>query len=68
MLPEVVSKLKRDQAHAILVVPNWERLIWHKKAMEMALADWVIPKRTRLFELPGRTEPLKGILWEARAK
>ena len=67
LLPAVVRKLRQDQAHAILVVPNWERLKWQQQAMKMALADWVLPKGTRLFDLPGRTEPLRGILWEARA-
>ena len=35
--------------------------------MRLSLCDWVFPKGTKLFDLPGRSEPLRGILWGARA-
>ena len=63
-LNEVVEKIAQDGAHAVLVVPDWARRTWHKKAMGMRVADIRFPKYTKLFELDGA--PLKGTLWATR--
>lgn len=60
-LGQVVEKLARDESHAVLVVPDWARSKWYKRAMKMSVAELVFPKGTKFFELRG--EPLKGTLW-----
>ena len=64
-LPEVVDKIKSDQAHGVLVVPNWRQRRWYKRAESIRLADLWFPTGTKVFELKGKA--CKGTLWPTRA-
>ena len=64
-LPEVVAKLKEDQAHSVLVVPNWQGRKWYQQAWQLRLTDLWFPTGTKIFELNGK--PCKGTLWPTRA-
>ena len=50
---EVVRKIARDGAHAVLVVPDWPRRTWHKEAMRMAMVSLRYPVGNHIFEMPG---------------
>ena len=50
---EVVQKIAEDGAHAVLVVPDWPRRTWHKKAMRMAMVSLRYPVGNHIFEMPG---------------
>ena len=66
-LMEVVRKIRADNAHGLLVMPDWAYRRWHKQAMLLSRGALVFPKGTKLFELPGRPNSLKGTLWPTRA-
>ena len=57
LLPQVIAKIREDQAHGILVAPEWKLSRWHKEAMRMSLGDWLFPKGTKLFDHPERSKP-----------
>ena len=44
VFPQVLEKSKKDQAHAILVVPGWRRREFFHRAREMALYSVVFPE------------------------
>ena len=60
----MVEKIKRDGAHAILVMPEWPRRRWHKATRPLSRADLLFPKGTKFFELQERV--MKGTLWATR--
>ena len=64
MLYKIAAKIVEDQAHAILVMPDWRYRVWHKQLMGLSMGDLIFPKGTKMFELNGT--PCKGTLWETR--
>ncbi len=42
-LGEVVDKVRRDEAHCIMVVPDWGWAQWHKQLMLMTQRSLIIP-------------------------
>ena len=52
-LGEVVGKLKEDGAHGILVLPDWKRRVWHKRAWALKLADLRFPTGTNISNWAG---------------
>ena len=53
MMDRVVDKLRDDNAHAILVMPDWPYMKWHKPAMDMAVGSLIFSKGSRVFQLNG---------------
>jgi len=56
-LAEAVEKVARDQAHAVLVSPEWTKRKWHKEARAMEVRHLMWPRGTKVFEMPGHTLP-----------
>ena len=54
MMEHVVQKLRCDHAHAIVVVPCWPTEGWYSALLEMQVWQWILPKRSRAFELRGK--------------
>ena len=51
---EVIPKIKRDKAHAVLILPQWRSRPWYPAAKEMQVRVVYIPKGTYLFQLHGK--------------
>jgi len=64
MISKVLTKVREDQAHAVIAVPDWPRRRWHRKLLDMRIADLLIFKNTKLFTLNG--EKCGGTLWDTR--
>ena len=52
-LDEVLAKIIRDEAHALLVMPQWELRSWYKLASKLTLEELFFPKYTKVFSLDG---------------
>ena len=65
VFPQVLDKIQKDQAHAILVVPGWRRRKFFHRAREMALDSVVFPRNTLLFEREGKGA--RGTHWDTYA-
>ena len=65
MLQKVADKIKQDQAHGILVFPDWPARKWYKDFMAYKRAELFFPIGTKLFELEGKT--CKGTKWPTKA-
>ncbi len=63
-MSEVVDRIRTEEMHGMVVVPDWEWSRWHKRLMQMTQRSLVIPKGTRFFELPDRD--VRGVLWDVR--
>ena len=51
---DVIEKIKKDRAHAVLILPQWPVRPWSKVAKAMQVRMVFIPKRTYLFQLRGK--------------
>jgi len=57
----VLDKIKKDEAHVILILPHWRRRKFFRRALEMAVDTLQFPKETHFFEMEGKR--LRGIKW-----
>ena len=53
LLREVIKKIERDRAHAIVILPEWKVKCWYREALELRLLDLRYPKGVHFFERPG---------------
>lgn len=54
MMQRVVDKLREDQAHAILVAPEWPTKAWWQALQAMVAWRWRIPAGSKTFMLYNR--------------
>ena len=62
---EVVEKIQKDGAHAVLVVPEWPRQNWYPIVKSLEVKGMRFPEGTELFEMP-EGKP-KGTNWPVEA-
>jgi hypothetical protein len=65
IFPQVLEKVRRDQAHVIMIVPAWRRQKFFRLVQEMALDFLKFPKGTHLFEREGKA--VRGTDWDVFA-
>lgn len=64
MLEEVVARIKKENAHVVLVMPEWTYRDWHKEAMDLVVDSVFFRRGTSIFELKGRPTPF--VKWPVR--
>jgi hypothetical protein len=64
LLPQVVDKLEKEQATALLLCPEWPTATWWDKVKKMSTRSYYFPKGSRLFEDDkGRLGPTRWGVW-----
>ena len=63
-LEEVVARVKSENAHMVLVMPEWTYREWHKEAMDLVVDSVFYKRGTSIFELKGRPTPF--VKWPVR--
>jgi hypothetical protein len=53
-MQRVVTKLRRDRAHCLLVTPEWSSRAWWQELQAMVIWRWRIPAASKVFELYDR--------------
>lgn len=53
-MQRVVTKLRRDRAHCLLVAPEWSSRVWWQQLQGMVIWRWRIPAASKVFELYDR--------------
>ena len=66
MWDQVVTKIIKDQAHVLLVVPVWQRKKCYKK-LKTSLSGVTYPAGTIFSERPGFVTRQRGTMWPVRA-
>jgi hypothetical protein len=66
-LKEVMAKIKRDEAHAILVLPAWSRRRFYLMAKGLSLGEIRYPAETRFFEMPAGQRKGRRTPWPVTA-
>ena len=61
MMAEVVRKIRKDRAKAVLVCPNWRSEGWYKNVIKMAKRHYFYRVGTLFFEVADGMVP--GIKW-----
>ena len=61
---EVLAKVKEDEAHCILIIPEWKRRRCFKEMRDLRLLDLRYPEGVPFFELPGKRK--RPLPWKLR--
>jgi hypothetical protein len=51
-LGDIMTKIKREQVHAFLVLPTWQRSKFYRAAQDLSLGEVHYPTETFFFEMP----------------
>ena len=61
MMEQVVTKIRANQAHGIVVAPEWPTKVWWEPLQRLAVWRWRLSSGTKVFELGHR--PCKPTRW-----
>ena len=63
MILRMLSKIKREKATGIIIVPEWHTQVWWPLLLNLLKADpWRLPRRFTVLQLPARPDLVHPLL------